>query len=246
MRSLKQDSSSSSHNQQQPPTSLQHRKPYESGDIDQEQYQSLHDSNGQEDQAINPSDSDQPYSTPTDTSGQVTEKSRDSSTSNPAHAKPTHSVAQEKPLTKSPFSPGDARSSTSPARRTHSDHLTTSDLASIAIALSPALLHLWGRCFAQTSIARQIGTWFALLTLPLSAPLYRWETLPHFARDMLELMSYGSAVTVTVDITVVAYRYMMEHPPVREWEWLIFYPGVVAALVSWSVVVGFLWAFVVV
>ena len=77
-------------------------------------------------------------------------------------------------------------------------------------------------------------------------PLYRWDPLPPFVRDVLELMSYGSAWTISVDITVLLYGHMMAYGPRQEWEWVIFYPGVIAVVACWAVVVGFLWGVVMV
>ena len=242
-------SSSGSHPQQQPPHSLQHRKPYGSSDLDEVRLRLLRDSNGQTEHAIGLSESSETPCISTNTPDDIIEQSDTSSPFDQKHpiiADLTHSVTQGKPLTKNPSSSDDIRSTTSPSREKCSDSLTCSDFAVLAILLSPALLHLWGRCFAQTSTPRQIGTWFALLTLPISARLYRWETLPQFARDVLEIISYSSAFTVTIDITVVSYHYMMEYPPTCEWEWLVFYPAVLAAVLSWSAVVGFMWALVVV
>ncbi len=59
-------------------------------------------------------------------------------------------------------------------------------------------------------------------------------------------MSYGSAVTVMVDLAVVGIRYVRELAPASEWEWLIFVPAVVAGGVCWVVVGGLVWGAVVV
>ena len=249
MRSLEHGSSSGSHLQQQPPHSLQHRQPYQSSDLDEIRLRLLQDSNGQTEHITNISESKETPSISTNTPDEVIDQSDTSSAfelKHPIIADLTQNAAQGKPLTRNPSNSDDIRSITSPPRETPSDSLTFSDFAVLAILLSPALLHLWGRCFAQTSTPRQIGTWFALLTLPISARLYRWETLSRFARDVLEILSYSSAMTITIDITVVSYQYMMEYPPTCEWEWLVFYPAIVAAVVSWSAVVGFMWALVVV
>lgn len=249
MCSLGYGSSSGSHHQQQPPHSLQHRKIYDSSDLDEVRVRLLQDSNRQTEHATNISESSETPSIGMNTPDEIIAQSDVSSAFDQKHsivADLTNSVAQGKSLTKTPSNSDNIRSTTSPPRETRSDSLTFSDFAVLAILLSPALLHLWGRCFAQTSTARQIGTWFALLTLPISARLYRWETLPRFARDVLEILSYSSAFTITIDITVVSSQYMMEYPPTCEWEWLVFYPAILAAVVGWSAVVGFMWALVVV
>ena len=49
-----------------------------------------------------------------------------------------------------------------------------------------------------------------------------------------------------MDITVLLYGHMIAYGPSQEWEWAIFYPGVVAAVACWAVVVGFLWGLVIV
>lgn len=228
--------------QQQPPSSY-YRKPYASSDSDQPTPQSSDDSNGQAARVTNPSTSNQAHPITLNSPSLGTEQSKTSST-----FKQTHStVANENLLPPKPSSSSDTGSSTAPLHKSYrrSDHLNVSDYALMVIVLSPAAVHLWGRCFAQNPAPRQLGTWFALLTLPISVPLYRWEKVPHLARDVLELMSYGSALTVTIDITVVSYQYMTAVPPTSEWQWLIFYPATVAAVASWLVIVGLMWALVI-
>lgn len=228
--------------QLQPPSSY-YRKPYASSDSDQPTPQSSDDSNGQAARVTNPSTSNQAHSITLNFPSLGTEQSKTSST-----FKQTHStVANENLLPPKSSSSSDTGSSTAPLHKSYrrSDHLNVSDYALMVIALSPAAVHLWGRCFAQNPAPRQLGTWFALLTLPISVPLYRWEKVPHLARDVLELMSYGSALTVTIDITVVSYQYMSAVPPTSEWQWLIFYPATVAAVAGWLVIVGLMWALVI-
>ena len=246
---LEQGSSSGSHFQQQHPDSLQHRKPYEPSHLDEVGFGLSKHSKTQREHATNPSESNETHFISSNAPDEIIEQSDTSSAFDQKRsivANLSHSVTQGMPLTRTPSNSDDIRSITSPQRETRSDSLTFSDLAVLAILLSPALLHLWGRSFAQNSTPRQIGSWFALLTLPFSARLYRWETLPGFARDVLEVISYSSAFTVTVDITVVSYQYITEYPPTCEWEWLVFYPAIAAAVVCWSAVVGFMWALVVV
>ena len=250
MSDLKEDSSSVSGRQQQHLHSLQHRKAFEIGDPDQNLLQPQHDSNEPLTHTTSPSNTDETHSI---TAGPPDDGPRQPSTtftdaqSHTTVADPTPSVAEEKPLTKNTANTANTRSTTSPPRRAHDDNLTASDLLFLTLTLSPALLHLWGRCFAQTSTPRQIGTWFAILTLPISAPLYRKETLlPSSVRDVLELVSYGSAFTIAVDLMVALYKNITAYPPTSESEWLIFYPAVVAAVVCWAAVVGLLWGLVVV
>lgn len=230
--------------QQQPPSSY-YRKPYASNDSDQPTPQSPNDSNRQAARVTNVTNPSTSNQTPKTSHGPslATEQSKTSSSFNQTHS----AVANEKLLPPKPSSSSDTRSTTAPLHESYrrSDHLNVSDYALMVIALSPAAVHLWGRCFAQNPAPRQLGTWFALLTLPISVPLYRWEKVPHLARDVLELMSYGSALTVTIDITVVSYQYMTAVPPTSEWQWLIFYPATVAAVASWLVIVGLMWALVI-
>lgn len=248
MSNSKIGSGSGSHHEQQP-HSLHYRKAYESSDPDQDTLQPLHDSIEQADHTVNPCNSNQTHSIPASPPSHGIDHSNPPPTSKETHPIPAnlpHTPAHEKPRTPKPSGPSDTKFSTAPPCGFRSDHLTLSDFAFLTIASSPALLHLYGRFFAQTPTARQLGTWFALLILPISAPLYRWEKLPHFAPDTLEVMSYGSAVTVTVDTGMVFYGYVTAFPPTSEAEWLIFYPAVVAAVACWAVLVGFLWACVVV
>ena len=239
----------SSTGQQQFTHSLQYRRPFGYGDSDQERLQPRNDDCAKADGSTKPSNSDQTESVITNPSGHVTEQSSTSSSSRPKHSNAAdHSdeIAPQNNHTGEPPSSSKTQPPTPPPRKNPSDNLTISDLTLITIALTPALLHLWARCFfSSNSTSRLLGTWFALLTFPISTPLYRWDILPSFVRDALEVMSYGSAWTISVDISVALYRGLMLYPPSSEWECLVFYPGVVAAGVCWVVVVGFLWAVVV-
>ncbi len=237
MSSPKNGSGSGSHHHQQPHT-LQYRKPYESSDSDQNALQPLHDSIEQADHTVNPSNSNQTQSIPANPPSHGIHQSNSPPTSNQTH--PILTNLPQTPTPKKPPTP------TPSPHNPHSPHLTTTDIFTLAIALTPTLLHLYGRTLAQTPTPRQLGTWSALLTLPLSTPLYRCEQLPGPARDGLEVLSYGSAVTVTVDMAVVLYRYLAEMGPTSEAEWLAFCPAIVAGVACWGVVVGLLWGVVVV
>ena len=233
-------SGTGTHHQQQPHLP-QYRRPYESSDSDQKL---ADDSKTQADHTISgqaqPITSDPPHRD-TDPSDAPSASSQTPSIA----ADLSHDIIPEESHTPNSPNSSDARLKTSSRREIRSEQLSISDLAFIAIALSPSVLHLYGRCYTQNPILRQIGTWFALLTLPISAPLYRRETLPYSARDFLEIMSYGSALTITIDIAVVVVQYMMEFCPTDEWQWLIFYPAFVAAIVCWLVVVGIMWGLVI-
>ena len=240
-------SGTGTHHQQQPRLP-QYRKPYESNDSDQISLERLRDSKAQADDTISPSNSDQAHSVTADPSHHDHEYSNARSTSSQTTsiaADLSHSIVHEESHTPDSSNSSDARLMTPSPREIPSDRLSISDLAIIAIALSPSVIHLYGRCFAQNPTPRQIGTWFALLTLPISAPLHRRKTLPHYARDLLEIMSYGSALTITIDIAVVGYQYLTEFPPTSEWEWLVFYPAFVAAIVCWLIFVGIMWGLVI-
>ena len=232
-------SGTGAHHQQQPHTP-QYRRPYESSDSDQNL---VDDSKTQADHTISgqqPITADPPRRD-TDPSNAPSASSHTPSIA----ADLSHDIISEKTHTSNSYNSSDARLTTSSPREIRIDPLTISDLAFIAIPLSPSVLHLYGRCFSQNPTLRQIGTWFALLTLPISAPLYRRETLPHSARDFLETMSYGSALTITIDIAVVGCQYMSEFSPTDEWQWLIFYPALIAAIVCWLVIVGIMWGLVI-
>ena len=229
--------------QQQPPSSY-YRKPYASSDLDRPITHPPNDSNGQAARVTIPSNFNQAQPITLNSPSMGTEQSKPSSTFNQTQS----ALAHENLIPSKPSSSSNISSMTAPPQESYRDsaHLSFSDYALIVIALSPAAVHLWGRCFAQSPAPRQLGTWFALLTLPISAPLYRWEIVPRSARDVLELMSYGSALTVTIDVTAVCYQSMVAVSPTSELQWLVFYPAIVAAFACWLVIVGFMWALVIV
>ena len=247
MSSSMKASGTGTHHQQQPHLP-QYRRPYDSSGSDQKVLDRLHDSKAQADHTVSPSNSDQARSVTADPSHHDTDPSNAQSTSSQAPsiaADLSHNIVHEDSHTPNTSDSSDAKSMTSSPRKIRSDQLSISDLAFIALTLSPSVMHLYGRCFARNSTPRQIGTWFALLTLPISAPLYRRESLPHYARDLLEILSYGSTLTISIDIAVVGCQYLTQFPPTNEWQWLIFYPAFVAAIVCWLVVVGIMWGLVI-
>lgn len=224
--------------QQQPPRSLQQRKPY--GSSDSARQQAPQAPRASTDPCTSESAQKTRPTTTADAQSHGTEQQPRPSSPSITSSSPTDPPGKT--------APPPAQTPTSPSPSP--SPLTRTDLAILLLCPIPTLLHLhalWLPHTTTTAItARQPTTWFALLTLPLSAPLHRCAALPRPARDALQVLSCCSAVTVSADITVALWRCVAEFPPRREWEWLVFCPAVVAAFACWAVVVGGLWACVVV